>query len=251
MGVNIMFKMRHILDVRSVEVVVEELQTQLNCKVGGFINPVDIDILEDLKLPYPKYKDTSSVDIYVEDEYQVARSLIAVYGDGAREHIANCPDYQYIINQIEEVNQGLYNYVINHNTSNEFVTPEIWYITNDTISGMPGFGSDRWGIFYNALDRYSKSDNKCLTDIVNKGRRRLYKFIKPLLKDEYIYYHADQGVAEGLCYLNYFDDIPNFLAKINHDVFELSEYILTINSSQVFDRSDVQYIIKDDFKDIM
>lgn len=249
MGVDIMFKMRHNLDVSSVDILAIELQHKLSYNVRGFINPVDIDILEDLGIPYPIYNsDEVEESISVEDEYIVARSLIAAYGNNVIEQVVDKPKYQYYIGQINEVNRGLYSYTINHDSFTKFGMPSIWRITNNTISGAPGFGNERWVQFSYALDHNLRFNNEYLVDLID-SRRQLYEFLKPLIIDKYIYYHADQGQVEELSWMNYFDDIPEFLAKINFEVFDLSEYILNKNSIQIFNSQDLNYIIRDDFKD--
>lgn len=249
MGVDIMFKMRHNLDASSVDVLASELQTKLGLTVKGFLNPADIENFEQLGLPIPVYDAIDeSTNIYIEDEYVLARVLIETYGEGARNRIANCPDLQCVINQIDDVNQGLYSYTINHDTFTDFGMPNIWRITNDTISGTPGFGNDRWYQFSKALDHNSRYNNVYLSDLI-ESRKQLYEFLKPLLVDEYLYYHADQGSEEELSWMCYFDDIPNFLAKINLEIFDLSEYIQNIESRQIYNNQNIEYIIRDDFKD--
>ncbi len=245
-----MFKMRHHLDASSVDALSCELQNKLGGTVRGFINPVDIDILEDIGLPYPEYNtNVIGVNIYVEDEYPIARALIATYGDEARKKIANYPDYQYIINQLDDVRRGLCSYTIGHDTLMDFGVPCIWRITNDTISGTPGFGNDRWFLFRDALDHNVRHNNEYLTELI-ESRKQLYKFLKPLLVDPYIYYYPDYVEEQAIEWSNYFKDIPQLLTKLNLEIFDLSGYILNTDSKQIYNSQETEYIIRDDFKDL-
>lgn len=251
MGVDIMFKMRHNLDVSSVDKLVKGLQNKLGIVARGFFNPADIDILDDLGLPHPKYTTEGEyANIEVEDEYLVARSLIATYGDSAIAQIENNSEYQCYIDQINEVNQGLYSYRIHYVPICKLGVPHIWNVTNDAISGAPGFGNERWFQFSYTIGGISKIDNEYLLDLIN-SRRKLYDLLKPLMKGEYIYYHADQGEGEEISYINHFDDIPEYVTKLNFEIFDLSEYILNADSKQIYNSQETEYIIRDDFKDLL
>ncbi len=246
MGTDTNFIMRHNLNVSSIEVLTSELHNKLGCSVRGFISSYDIEILQDLGLPYNKhYKEKSGADIYVVDDYQVARSLVAAYGEQAKAVIANHSKYEYLTDQIDDVNQGLYYYYINYK---DLKVLDLITINNNTLSGYVRFAIDRWSYFTFALDKV-KENNTCLTDLID-DRKHIYEFLKPLLIDGYIYYHADQGEQQELRFVDCFDDIPKLLLKKNLSIFELSDFILNNKCTQVYNSKDVEYIIRDDFQDL-
>lgn len=246
MGWDTMFKMKHNLETSSVNRLVEDLSSKINKNVRGFINPADLDTFYELILELPDYGDNiKESDLLVEDDYLITKALVSKYQDKARGVIANMPNSQHLINEMLEVNNGLLSYSV-HDDIMSFEKPSFWGITNDSLSGVPIFSSDRWSFMDYLFKNVNDSE---LWEAFISDRRKLYNYIKPILSSEYIYYYADQGIMEEISYIKYFDEIPRYADRVGLKILNLSDFILNTEDRD-YTLLESLYIIKDDFKDL-
>lgn len=80
------------------------------------------------------------------------------------------------------------------------------------------------------------------------ARRKLYNYLKPIIKELPVYYHADQECMELLGYTDSMEEFEKFRVEHKLNYFNLSDFILNPDFNCVPDAYETVFL--DDFKDI-
>ncbi len=246
MGVDTYFKVRHKLNANTIDSLVEDLKLKVHSNTRPYMNSVDIEYLDKYGLDIPYYaNDDSLAEIYVEDDDYIFDKLFEKYNNV--DLIIKKLKELYSSNLlIEESMNGVRHFCVNDNLY-ERERPTIWGVTNNTIHGTPNVWTDRWCFFDRLFNnQYNKDEVACFIEC----RKKFYEKLKHIIDDNIVYYYADQTeIEEYLSYTNNFDDIPNYVKSKGYKILSLSDFILRPNGFEY--HTDDDFIIKDDFKDIL
>lgn len=214
MGWDPMFKVTHNLDVSSPEALRKDLEAKLKVRIYLCLGVDSFDIENDENFDISIYDGefTDCTEKIVLDVYNNHRYTL-YYPD-------SYSDTQY--------------------------SNEIFHITKNTLSGFPDFNG-RWYLLYRLFKENQSIEDPLWKDFL-RHRKALYEYLKPVIKELPVYYHADCEM-DDLGDPDSMEEVEALRKKKKLELLNLSEFIKDPDFSNAPDPYCTVYA--DDFSDLI
>lgn len=185
-----MFKAAHNLDVSSPEALRKDLEAKLKVRIYLCLGVDSSDIVND---------ENFDISIY-DGEFTDCTEKIILIVDNKCSYTLSYPD----------------------SYSDTEYSNEIYHITRNTLSGSPDFNG-RWYLIYRLFKECTSIQVPLWQDFL-RHRKALYEYLKPVVKELPVYYHADCEM-EDLGDPDSMEEVEALRKKKKLGLLNLSEFI--------------------------